>query len=545
MERGLYSVSVTSAHAGNGVIIGMDTHHPFEPLRQPSASVNGQDSPGEIGSPESPDDAGPLDAEEYLHQYAVRDNDRETTRYLSAATQISLDYARSVIQRVIHEPYTALAPSYGADVTVVAQWAIDSLRRRINRDAGLAATLAAGGMLAWVACALTSRLIWIPLAVLSMLVVAFSIVMREHWVRQYRILAGQMLRDNFDPATAPHLRMPRVNQRLQAIADRREGNLVVFRERAAFVGSGRRLGREQLVLDVSRGKKNFDGMSGDPLPFTNSELHSAFAAAVKDISLRDMRVEERIFVNGKHVRGNPALQRSPLEPPYSRVSQRLIRRAAEHPAPDARVYMCAEIHGWQGQLMVSMFARAVHTGGWLYIEWSFYVLPPISKEYMIVDYLYEESKFTGLRRASAWSLRKTIPALLCSPFKVMLKIVRDMSWRAHEARQGYCIRRGQAFDYGAMRSIREDASGRGRNHFFLERDEIMYVLLLQKSLIREIGNFLNEHNIDQGELDEQAQVIIDASYKNYSFHVGGNVSGANISVGDSANSGGSGGKGNS
>jgi len=519
----------------------MDTHQSFEPLRESSASVNGHGGGGESGSLGNLDDADLLDADELLHRYAIRDNDRETTRYLSAATQMDLDYARSVIQKTIYEPYRALAPSYGVDITVVARWAIDSLRRRINRDVRLAATLVAGSMIAWLACSLTSLLIWIPLTILSMLVAAFIIVVREYWIRQYRILAGEMLQDNFDPARVPQPQRPRVNQRLQAVADRRNGNVVVFRERAAFVGSGRRLGREQLVLDVSRGKINSDGIPEEPLPFTNSELHNAFAIAVKSISLRDMRVEERIFVNGKHVRGNTALQRSSLEQPYSRVSQKLVRQAAEHPAPDARVYICAEIHGWQGQLMVTMFARAVHIGGWLYLEWSFYVLPPISKRYMLVDYLYEQSRFTRLRRASAWSLRNTIPAFLFSPFEVMLEIGRGMSWRAREASQGYCIRRGQTFDYGAVPSIREDACGWGRNHYFLDRDEIMYVLLLQKSLIREIGNFLREHNIDQGEFDKQAQIIIDASYKNYSFHVGGNVSGANISVGDNANSGGSGG----
>jgi hypothetical protein len=515
----------------------MGMHQPFEPLRGFLASVNGHGSRRENGSAENLGEEGLLGADEPLHLYAIRDNDRETTRYLSAATQVSLNYARLVVKKIIHEPYRALAPSYGIDVTVVARWAIDSIRRRTNRDVSLATTLVAGGMIAWLACALTSLLIWIPLAILLVLIVAFCIVVREYWIRCYRNLAGRMLRDNFDPTRVPQPQRPRVKQRLQAIADRQNGNVVVFRERAAFVGSGKRLGREQMVLDVSHGKKNSDGASEDPSPFTNSELHDSFAAAVKGISLKDMRVEERIFVNGKHVRGNPTLQKSSLEPPYSRVSEKLIRRAAEHPAPDARVYICAEIHGWQGQLMVTMFARAVHIGGWLYIEWSFYVLPPVSKDFMIIDYLYEQSRFTKFCRASAWSLRHMVPALLISPVRVILEVGRNMKWQAHEARQRYYIRRGQAFDYGAVASIREDAAGSDRNHYFLDRDEIMYVLLLQKSLIREIGNFLDKHNIDQGEFNKQAQVIIDASYKNYSFHVGGNVSGANISVGDNANSG--------
>jgi hypothetical protein len=176
-------VFVTSARAGNEVVIGMDTHQPFEPLQESFASFNGYGRQGEDGRTQNLHDAWSLDADEHLHRYAIRDNDRETTRYLSAATQISLDYARSVIQRVIYEPYRALAPSYGVDVTVVARWAIDSLRRRFGRDVKLATTLAAGGILAWLACYLTSLLIWIPIMIFVILIAAFIIVVREYWVR--------------------------------------------------------------------------------------------------------------------------------------------------------------------------------------------------------------------------------------------------------------------------------------------------------------------------------------------------------------------------
>jgi len=69
----------------------------------------------------------------------------------------------------------------------------------------------------------------------------------------------------------------------------------------------------------------------------------------------------------------------------------------------------------------------------------------------------------------------------------------------------------------------------------------MYVLLLQKSLLREIGNFLNDHNIATAEFDEQAKIIIDASYENYSVHIG-TVSNSTLAVGDKAKASGGGNK---
>jgi hypothetical protein len=499
---------------------------------------------GHAGALSGTKPAGPFNGsvpgtENGLRHYAMHDNDRETTRYLSAATQINVDYARSVVRRVIHEPYRAVAPSHGADVNVVTRWAIDSIQRLMRRDAQLAGTLCSGIALFCAFYSLLPKPIWIPVTLLVTLLTAFIIVAREHWVRWNVILAGQMLRTNFDPMAAPTKIGLQANQRLQLVADRRNGNVVIFRDKAAFSGSGERLGCEQIVIDVSHGKKDGDGKVHDPLPFTNSDIHKALAKAIARINLKDMRVEQRMFVNGRHVHGNQELQRHRLEPPYSSVPDELLCRAADQTEPDARAYVCGEVHGWQGQLMVTMFARAVHTGGWLYIEWSFYELPPISEQYMAIDYLYQDSTFRKLRETSAWSLRYTAPALLWSPFATTAAMARSLGWKAHEAGQAYRIKRGQLFDYGAMPSIREEACDkRGWRHYFLDRDEVLYILLLQKSLIREIGNFLDRHNIEQSEFKAQADIIINASYKNYSMHVGGSVSNSNISMGNKARAGG-------
>jgi hypothetical protein len=495
----------------------VDTRPFTTPL--PSGPGNGHRSPAGVDS---------------LHYYSPRDNDRETTRYLSAATQFSLEYARIVVRRVIHEPYRALAPAYGADVAVVARWALDSLRRMALRDALLTLTFVAGGILCWLCSALLlPALLWTAIAIFVTLTAAFIIIVYERWIRLYRVLGQQMRWDSFDPAAAPMPAEARVNQRLQAVADRRNGNLVVFRAHTAFAGSGRRLGREQLVINVNRGKPGKDGTPTEPKPFTNAEVHAALLTAVKRIKLRDVQAGERVYVNGRHIRGNQELQRQPLEPPFSSVSDDLVLKAAEHPTPDARAYVCAEMHGWQGQLVVTMFARAVHTGGWLYIEYSFYSIPPIEWQYMLVDSLHEEPLARRLRKTFMWGLRRTVPTLIVSPFALVGQGIERLKWRAKETSQAYSIVHGQAFDYGALRSIREDASGVNRQHYFLARDEIMYLLLLQKSLLREVENFLDEHNVELEEFKEQAKIIIDASNKNYSLHVG-TVSNSTFAFGENA-----------
>jgi hypothetical protein len=439
-----------------------------------------------------------------------------------------------VVAQVVHEPYRALAPAHGADVTVVARWALDSLRRIARRDTVLTITLIAGTFFSWLFAAVIQTSPWtVFCAVVIMFGLAFFCIAYEYWIRWYRILAGQMLRDGFDPARAPAPMSERVNKRLQAAADRKSGNLVVFGGRSAFIGSGDQLGREQIVIDVSRGKENDDNSLSEPIPFTNTDLHVAIRRAIGNLKLPGLNVMERVFVNGRHVRGNGELQRQPLEPPFASVSDELLHGAAEHPTADARAYVCAEAHGWQGQLVVTMFARVVHTGGWLYIEYSFYLLPPIDAEYTRVDSLYDDSLAHRLRKAWTWSGLRTVPYLLASPYFLAKGANQMLRWSRNESAQGRLIRRGQAFDYGALRSIREQACWRGNRHYFINRDITMYVLLLQKSLLREVENFLNEHNIATAEFKEQAKVIIDASNQNYSVHIS-NVSDSTFAVGEKA-----------
>jgi len=76
--------------------------------------------------------------------YSSWDEDRESTRYMSARTQMSIPYARDVVHRVVSERFRALAPSYGVDVAVVARWALSSVRLRARRDRHLAGLLVAG-----------------------------------------------------------------------------------------------------------------------------------------------------------------------------------------------------------------------------------------------------------------------------------------------------------------------------------------------------------------------------------------------------------------
>ena len=462
-----------------------------------------------------------------------QNTDREATRYLAAATQLSISYAETVVARVMREPFRALAPTFGVDVPVVTKWALKALRTRSRRGHILAGIFTLTLLILVASLLLPQILILVPLLILA----AWQTVSWEHWERIHNTVTQQMLRDRFDPTKAPSPPKAADGARLQDVVARRDGNLVVFSGHSAFIGSGKTKRYQRLLLDVSRGVEAEDGTPKAPLQFTSQDVHTAIVQAFGDEvglakSLTHIRVFERLFVNGLHIQHDGQLLPDPLRPPPTLVDKDLLIAAALHPTPEARTYVCVEMPGWHGQLVVTLFIRAVHTGESLYVDWTFRVLPPLKGEFLTIDRLFELSHYRQLRASMRRGLRETFPALSRSPYEVLRSWRQPDITRRFKSRQARAIARGYVFDYGAQRSIREDACGTGRQHYFLARDETMYMLLAERTLTRAIETFLASHNVDLGQFKDQVKVIFDNSIKVGSID---NSTGVTIGSGSSTN----------
>jgi len=453
---------------------------------------------------------------------------REATRYLAAATQIDTKYAESVTKRVLSENLRALAPTFGIDISVVTKWAMKALQTRGTRDSLLAATLVLQIIFITLSALLSP---WLLLSVPLLFVVAWMIVAWEYWVRIHKTVIGRMLRDRFDPATAPSPEREAKLSQLRNIAERAEGNLVVFSGHTAFVGAGEAVYRQRLLLDITSKKTADEDTAPAASDFTAQDIHTAIVEAFGHDrglgrSLSNIRVGERLFVNGRHIQSDKRLLPATRSAPTATVDRDLLTEAAEHPSPEARTYVCVEMPGWQGQLVVTLFARAVYTGNSLFVEWTFRVLPPLKKEFLHIDELYELPRRYQLRNSLNSGLRSLVPALFCSPIRAMRPRVRQYLERRRRKRLCYAIEHGYVFDYGALRSIREDACGKQRGHYFLARDETMYVLLAQQTLIQAVRNFLSENGIELAQFDKQAQVIFDQS-----IHIGDITGSMGVAIG--------------
>jgi hypothetical protein len=453
------------------------------------------DISGECSEP--PDGISKSVGEPGNHGDSLDESNWEATRYLAAATQLDLKYARLVASKIIGEPFRAVAPATGADVVVVTRWALAALRRRAQRDIALTCLLIAGVAVAVSTGTLTPIVI---MAALAVFVVAY-----ERWVRDVKIIAHKMLRGRFRAHDAPPSPNQRTEKRLAVVRKQQNGNLVVFRGRSPFVGSGEDYFRNHIVLDVALGKKK-NGKRQPPIPFSTPELHKALETALKGMEFPDIRVGQRLYVNGKHVNSDPRLLPHKLGPPATYASADLLRDGC-NPASEARTYVCAEIGGWKGQLVVSLFARAVQTRGSLQVEWVFRVLPPLHTNMLLVDRRYELPVVAQIPKAMATGVLWFVPALISAPVTLARYAALPFIEMARTLGQSYRIRRGYVFNYGSPRSIRENPISHRRPHDFVARDGLTFVVLAQHTLLRALKKFLKAHKVDMKPFASQERVI--------------------------------------
>ncbi|HEX7961592.1 MAG TPA: hypothetical protein VF493_16850 [Terriglobales bacterium] len=437
----------------------------------------------------------------YANLYAEdsrSDVDLEATRYLSAATHLSPEYANFVVRNVVAPSLRALAPAAGADVVVVARWALAALRMRFRRDLLLAALL----LTALLVVFLTR--IWLAIGVAGVL--AISVCAYERWVRYHRIIASHMLKHRFDPAAAPTSPNPVVERRLHEAANQQAGNLVVFRGRSAFVGSGRRRVYRRMVIDLRIGSRKKNGKRNEPIPFTVPTLHSAMRDTLRRMGLPNLEVSERLYVKGDHIADDHDILPDPLRPPASSVDWLHLYEGAIHPTPDARTYVCAEMRGWKGQLVVTLFARALLTRESLYIEWSFHVLSPINRAFLAVDRYFEASRSRQVYDCVRKGLIDGIPALFLAPIHLVDILARRAQDSLADRRLKHAISKGYVFNYGSRPSIREVAQATS-GHYFLEKDQQAYIILAEQSLLYCIGTFLADHKVDLELFSSQANTF--------------------------------------
>ncbi|MET9381003.1 FHA domain-containing protein [Streptomyces sp. NPDC002928] len=474
----------------------------------------------------------------------VQDDARSaTTRYLAAATQLDIDFADLVVRQVIDEPFRALAPVFGADLGVVTRWALSARRRRLLRDLALLTVLST--LLITIAQGVLSHQDeltsgspeslgdwWQRYAVLAVLLpaVAWLVLALDTWVTEYLVLRRKMTHGRFDPADAPGPVSGRARDRLAAVAERPAGNVIVCSDFWPFAGSGDQVSEWDIPIDIRRGTPLPEGRGRrDPRPFSTGELYDALITAARELGLANLRAEERLFVDGRDLTRDRDLLPDPFRPPVTRIPVPLMRAVPGGLSATRRSYVSVEVPAWSGQLVLTMFLRAVQVKGTLYLEWSAYVLLPMRRVYYGVDHLPRRSSAGCAVRALAAAGPRVLPALLSAPRALARRAAADGAASAIRRRQRREIRDGYLFDYGAGMSIREIARGLEPGRYFLDRDQSRILQTTEQHLMLTITDFLDSRGIDSESFQRFQQNIFNDN-RDFSFR-NNKVSGGEINHG--------------
>ncbi len=439
----------------------------------------------------------------------------DATRYLCAAVQLDAGLAERVVRDILHQEFKALPWSPGVDLVSVVRYALLARGRQVARDVGLLVllvlflfTFAAGSV-----------------AALLVLVLAWGVMVAERWVATYVVMAHRLGPPSAGRPSSPPRFGQRVEGRLAEMVSVGEGNVGVYGSFSPFIGSGVSLDAWSFALDVDRAA---EGRQVEP--FSVLDIHRRTEADLRRLELAGMSVDNRVFVDGRDVRGDQRFLAHELGRPVTRVDEALLSSLMVFPEDRARPYLCLRVAGWRGQLVLSTFLRFALSGNKLFVELSHSLLAPVLDAYQEVDRLLPRPTPRQFARLAVKALRGLPRAVLLSPYSVVVAAFGPLTAQVRGARQRREITSGLRFNYGATTSPREAAADPRYQRYFQQLDKELYSKVVERQILRSVTDFLDEKGVDTGELRERQTTIMN----NGVYVAGGSLTVDSLAVGKRA-----------
>ena len=447
----------------------------------------------------------------------------QATRYLCAAAYSDPSLANWVIDDVLEGKYRADAPLYGVDIVPVVRHCARARRHRLVRNLVLTAIATAGSvLLLTVAHSLIEGLLRIAL-------LAWATIFLSSCYIHYEIVVAQLLRDRYDPDRGP--RMSRRRERLlKDLVQRLKTNVTIYSGFSPFVGCGLDIGAWSFVVDTRKGKE--DPLRGhqQPMPFQIDELYKYTVERMHDLQLERLRTESRLFVNGRELRSLPWLLPEPAKRPRTWVDHGIVDHFRQSPSEQVRHYLMVQLIEWDGELVLSIFLRFSVTGGNLFCEASYFLLPPVLENYHAVDDMNGTVDFRTISALFERSVLLTPLLLVTAPVAVLYRLMnRWTSWRDVAATRRLA-RQSPTFDYGAVTTLRQRAMSLNFRHYFQMLDKVMYVKLVEQQIFEAVISFLDARNIDTSDLKERQTTVLN----NGVVVSGGQINAQSMAVGTGA-----------
>jgi hypothetical protein len=201
----------------------------------------------------------------------------------------------------------------------------------------------------------------------------------------------------------------------------------------------------------------------------------------------------------------------------------------ERPGGNVRPYLCAEVTGWQGQLVVTTFVRVVVFNGILFVETATYVLAPLRGKYLHVDAMRIRTGGERLVETARSASARFLPALLTSPARLAAAAGARRAAARNRRQFHRLLADNVIVDRGATSSIRQQASSNRFDRYFMQLDADMFASVVQEKVADTVAAFLEAHGYQTDKIN-LIQNHISNTVNDNSLRVG-NVSGAGIAIG--------------
>ncbi len=453
-----------------------------------------------------------------------------TTRYLCAAAHLDPAFCDAVIQQLIEEDHKAIGLSYGVDLPTILMHCLVARRRRDIRDITIAILFIIS--LFSVNWRELSVLTWYLIYLNPFFVISFAIIFAEAWYTRYGILLSSLSRGKFKPDAMQFKLHGKSRAKIAAIDATQTGNVVVYSGFTPFVGAGYDIGGWSFSIRVDKGKEDIGGQPLQPLPIDVMHLYQEITDEVLKLGLNELSISDKVFINGREVRYTKRFLPDPFQQPVADVELPIIEKLMMKSTSSVRYYKCFQIVSWKGDLVLSVFLRFQKLSESLFIEASYFLLPPVKEEYRKIDSM---QPLLSMRSWLVFTGKTLMTSLIIFPTSFITLIRRAFSpiarWNQDRPMRRV-IREDLTFDYGASSSIRSLASSIEYQHYFQRLDKEMYIKIVERQILDTLVSFLDGKNIDTSDLKNRQTTILN----NGVIMSGGKIQAGSFAVGELAKS---------
>ncbi|GGM57354.1 hypothetical protein ACFFX1_17355 [Dactylosporangium sucinum] len=319
----------------------------------------------------------------------------------------------------------------------------------------------------------------------------------------------------------PALPDRRVERRVAWLAAAQHGN-VTLHSTEPFMGSGAPVQSWSMALllqgnaDSSERDRRFDLRT-----VSARDMQLRVSAAVLGLRSEQLPVHQRVpgvyvvdrvIADGERYQGDPLVDQR-TRTPLGCASPEAIAAITEQPQGGVRHYLHAFV-GVEGRavtaadgrpvlppqpqdIMISAHVHVAVEGAKLYLEFVGTVLPPVRKEYRVVDRIGPQVGplvYRSLPRLPAdWLASVDAPARLWRAFQLM----RDMNQRARVAHSDAKLFR--SYDHGARLSVRELAASPPEFTFLQTLDAVKYLKIVERTVLETVLDYLESVGVDTAE----------------------------------------------